>query len=366
MSRQITAFLAAFLSLAIALVSYRFLALGLKLSFPDMSLHIDAARLAFLAHITASPVALAIATFQLMPNLRARRPGLHRWAGRTYGLAILIGGLGALGMLPTANGGVTAQVGFGLLAVFWLGTTAIAIIHARAKRFAEHRRWMIRSFALTFAAVTLRVELPILVFGFGLSYVAAIAILGWLCWLPNLVVAELWLARGQGYKTPITTPIITVMGVVYGLMVLWALPHLAEIAGMQVFDMRPTGYDFATAQSIVAALGEEGRSFYLIVQQQFDTAFPVLAAASFMLAFFRLFPARMAMLFSGLALLGALFDELENASVAGMLRAGEAITPDMVAMANQWTQLKSATVTLLMLALIVGLVGAMRQRRIVA
>jgi hypothetical protein len=353
LSRTLSLAFAAFLSLAIALASYRFLALGLPLSFPDMGGHIDGARLAFLAHISAAPVALAIATFQLMPGLRARRPGLHRWMGRGYALAILIGGLGALGMLPTANGGVAAQVGFGLLALCWMGSTAIAVIHARARRFAEHRRWMIRSFAFTFAAVTLRIQLPILIGAFGLSYVAAIAIQAWLCWVPNLVVAELVLARGKG-KSPITRPVVVAMAALYGIMLLWSLPHLSALAGgMKMFDLRPSGYDFETANQIIAALGEQGRSFYLTVQHGLDTAFPALEAAAFALYFFRLFSIRIASVLAALAFVGAVFDELENAAVAVMLRA-EVMTPQMVADASQWTVLKSATVMLLLVILLAG------------
>jgi hypothetical protein len=53
---------------------------------------------------------------------------------------------------------------------------------------------MIRSFALTFAAVTLRLGLfPMM--AAGMIYVEAIVWLAWLSWLPNLVVAELWLRR---------------------------------------------------------------------------------------------------------------------------------------------------------------------------
>lgn len=365
MTRRLPLILAAVLSVLVALLSYRFLALGLRLSFPDMGGHIDGARLAFLVHISASPVALALATFQLLPGLRARRPGLHRWAGRAYGVAILIGGLGALGMLPTSNGGVAAQVGFGLLAVFWIGTTGIAIRHAMARRIADHRRWMIRSFALTFAAVTLRVELPILIFGFGLTYAGAIAILSWLCWMPNALVAELWLARGQGVKPRLMWSLVAATAAVYLVMVLWSLPHLSALAGgAAMFDMRLTGYDFGTAMALIAALGPEGRDFYLNVQQGFDTAFPLLEAASFTLAFLRLFPGRIAVPLSIVSFIGAVFDELENAVVATMLRAGpDGLTEGLVATASQWTLLKSASITVLMTAVFLGIARVLWQRR---
>lgn len=66
---------------------------------------------------------------------------------------------------------------------------------ARAKRFRLHREWMVRSFALALAAVTLRIELPVLVFVAHTSFHAAYITVSWLCWIPNLVVAEWWLRR---------------------------------------------------------------------------------------------------------------------------------------------------------------------------
>src|SRR5690606_34610916 len=124
------------------------------------------------AHVVASPVALAIGAVQFLPRLRAARPGLHRWLGRAYGVAILVGGLGGLAMAPTASGGPVATWGFGLLAVLWIGTTAQAVRLAMARRFVEHRRWMARSYALTFGAVTLRLYLPFFLIG-GMDYAQA-------------------------------------------------------------------------------------------------------------------------------------------------------------------------------------------------
>ena len=57
---------------------------------------------------------------------------------------------------------------------------------------------MTRNFALTFAAVTLRLQMPLLAMGFGeeMGY----RIVAWSCWIPNLLVAE-WLVRRAG-STP--------------------------------------------------------------------------------------------------------------------------------------------------------------------
>ena len=59
-----------------------------------------------------------------------------------------------------------------------------------------HRCWMIRSYALTFAAVTLRLELPLFFIFGGMEYPVASSYVAWLCWVPNLFIAELYLRRG--------------------------------------------------------------------------------------------------------------------------------------------------------------------------
>ncbi len=194
MIRRFLIFTSAFLSVGIAVVSYRFLGLGLDLSFPVMTQHIEADRIAFLLHIVASPIALALGTFQFIDGLRQRHPALHRWSGRIYAVAILIGGIGSIIMVPNSNGGLVAASGFFLLAVLWLITTAQAVRLAMARHITLHRQWMVRSFALTFAAVSLRLQN----FGFmaaGWEYYDAVQILAWSCWVPNILLAEWWIRR---------------------------------------------------------------------------------------------------------------------------------------------------------------------------
>jgi len=62
-------------------------------------------------------------------------------------------------------------------------------------RFVAHRRWMVRSWALTLAAVTLRLYLP-LVMVLDLPFLPWYRAISFLAWVPNLVAAELWLRRG--------------------------------------------------------------------------------------------------------------------------------------------------------------------------
>lgn len=187
-------FIIAFFSILIALASYRFLGLGLDLSFPDMPGQIELRKTAFIFHVTAAPIALILGAIQMFPKMRAKHKTLHRWLGRIYGISILVAGLSGLVIAANAAGGLSAQLGFGILSVLWLGVTSVAIFHAVKRKIGLHRRWMIRSFALTFAAVTLRLYLVMFFIG-GFTYTEASVYIAWLCWVPNLIFAEWWLRR---------------------------------------------------------------------------------------------------------------------------------------------------------------------------
>jgi uncharacterized membrane protein len=183
------------LCIAIALVSYRFVALGLENAFEGMIGHITERYFAFLLHVSAAPIALALGMFQFLPRLRERRPALDRWSGRVYGVAVFVGGLAGLVLSLGSIDRPVAASGFGILAVLWLGITVQAVRLAMAGRITEHRRWMIRSFALTFAAVTLRLELPFFFILGGMEYPEASNYVAWLCWVSNILIAEWFIRR---------------------------------------------------------------------------------------------------------------------------------------------------------------------------
>lgn len=186
-------FLFWFLSVGVALASWRFMLLGVEVSMEFVAYHAIERRLAFFAHITLAPVALVLMPFQFWQGLRARRPQVHRWIGRAYGLCVLLAGVGGVLMAVGTEAGPVAAVGFGLLAVLWLGSTGYGIWLVRLGRIKDHQRWMVRSAALTFAAVTLRVYLPFLFMTLG--HETGYTLVSWLCWVPNLVVAEWILLR---------------------------------------------------------------------------------------------------------------------------------------------------------------------------
>ena len=113
-----------------------------------------------MVHVAGAATALLIGPVQFSSSLRARFSTIHRWIGRTYVVSCLIGGAADFVLALGASTGPISTIGFGGLAILWIVTTSFAWRRATQGRFIEHRAWMIRSFALTLAAVTLRLYLP--------------------------------------------------------------------------------------------------------------------------------------------------------------------------------------------------------------
>jgi uncharacterized membrane protein len=150
---------------------------------------------AALAHFLGGGTALLAGAAQLSSRLRTRRIRLHRYLGRIYVLAILAAGVAGLVLALDSSAGSVARAGFGLLAVCWLVSTLSGYYSIRRGDLPAHRSWMIRSYALTLAAVTLRLYLPASQIA-GIPMAMAYPAIAWLCWVPNLVAAE-WFVRSR-------------------------------------------------------------------------------------------------------------------------------------------------------------------------
>lgn len=161
----------------------------------------------FFAHIVGGGLALALGPLQFWRGLRERMPQLHRWIGRLALGGVAVGGVAGLLLAPVNSAGLVGLFGFGALAVLWLATAVLGYRAIRRGDVPTHRAWMMRCFALSYAAVTLRLWLPLLIvaqlpfttgaFDFDAAFQNAYAAVPFLCWLPNLVVAE-WLIARRG------------------------------------------------------------------------------------------------------------------------------------------------------------------------
>jgi uncharacterized membrane protein len=154
--------------------------------------------LSLMVHAVPGGLALALGPLQFVNRLRVRRPTLHRVVGRVYMISIAA----AVNAAVTISG-FAVQVAFLILVMAWLYTLAMAYRSIRRGEVQLHRIWMIRNYALTFAAVTLRVYLLLCLqlspsTGFEAIYTAAV----WASILGNVLVAEYFII--QRMPAPLT------------------------------------------------------------------------------------------------------------------------------------------------------------------
>jgi len=179
------------LALGVALVSFRFFILKPEAATgPPFAARFAAYITPLLFHAGGGIVALVLGPWGFWNGLRKKHLRLHRWMGRIYLLAVLTGGVAGLVMATTAFGGLPTRIGFSLLDLLWLTTGVIAYLHIRRGRVQTHREWMIRNYALTFSAVTLRIWLPLFL-ALGYGFPEAYMTVAWLALVPNLLIAEI-------------------------------------------------------------------------------------------------------------------------------------------------------------------------------
>lgn len=146
-------------------------------------------------HVVSGTAALLTGTTQMLAVWRAWRPAVwHRRIGILYVASVGVASMSGLLLAPSAAGGTTGRSGFALLALLWLVTTAVGVQRIMRHDPAGHRRALVRSFALTSAAISLRLQLP-LALAIGFEFEQAYPWIAWSCWVPNVILAEVWLRR---------------------------------------------------------------------------------------------------------------------------------------------------------------------------
>jgi hypothetical protein len=155
-------------------------------------IHLKHWRYAFNFHILFSIFSLLAGLTQFSQYILKKHKKLHRVMGYIYVIDVIcITGPSGLIMAFYANGTVVSKTSFALLSILWIGFTTMAIITVLKKNFIEHEKWMIRSYALTLSAISLRIMALILPKFIHLNAKDEYALLAWLSWTLNLLIAEL-------------------------------------------------------------------------------------------------------------------------------------------------------------------------------
>lgn len=149
---------------------------------------------AFYIHITFGGIAMLTGWTQFSKKLRSRYLEAHRLVGKIYVASVMLSSIAGFYIAMFASGGIVSVLGFGGLALCWLFTAIMAYTSILKTRFKDHENWMIRNYALTFAAVTLRIYLPLSQMA-HIDFITAYRVISWLCWLPNLVIAGIIISK---------------------------------------------------------------------------------------------------------------------------------------------------------------------------
>lgn len=160
-----------------------------------------------LPHAVAGTLMYLMMPLQFSERLRKRFPSLHRIAGRVYVLSVFI-------VAPT---GAYIQyfeerLGFprsftvlaAMDALLLMGTTLIGFVFAYRRKIAQHRQWMIRSFAVALVFVEVRFILGVTGWEqLGVEMVQAVI---WSCLALSLLFADLanhWTEIRTLLRTPV-------------------------------------------------------------------------------------------------------------------------------------------------------------------
>jgi uncharacterized membrane protein len=147
-----------------------------------------------IGHISGGILALLIGPFQFSKAFRNRFMNTHRWLGRIYLTAILIGTISATYIAWTTAIQVNFSWAFSLqmLAFAWIVTASMAYLSVIKGRILQHKEWMIRSYVVTFAFVNFRwlSNLPI-AHQLMKTFEERGPAMAWLSWTIPLLITEI-------------------------------------------------------------------------------------------------------------------------------------------------------------------------------
>lgn len=151
---------------------------------------------AYYAHVLVAGIILLLGIFQINQNWRLRWPTIHRLFGKMYIAGVLFfAAPGGLVMSFFILRGPWVLTSFLLQCSLWFICTYKAYVHIRIGDVEKHRKWILRSYSLTLAAITLRLYVFFSSWSFDLAQPAAYAIIAWLSWTLNLLICEWYLSK---------------------------------------------------------------------------------------------------------------------------------------------------------------------------
>ena len=151
----------------------------------------------FYVHITSSVFVMAGGILQFFPELFHKNRWLHRKIGQMYvAFILLLAAPSGLILAIYANGGLVSKVGFSMQCLVWWWLTFIAWRAILAKNWLKHSEWMLKSYAVTLAAMSLRTLSYIMYYAWATKPMETYLTVTWLSWVGNLFIVELLIYFG--------------------------------------------------------------------------------------------------------------------------------------------------------------------------
>ena len=159
-------------------------------------IHLSYYRIAFYIHIFSSVPVLFFGAFLFSERILKRFSKVHRMLGKGY-VGLVLGLSAPTGMVLAfhANGGWPVQLSFLLATPFWWYFTLRGLKTAISLDFVSHRKWMIRSYAMAFSAITLRASQVFLSTFNLVSPDYQYMVVSWVSWVLNLFIVEIYLRK---------------------------------------------------------------------------------------------------------------------------------------------------------------------------
>lgn len=152
---------------------------------------------AYYAHVLTGGIILVLGFLQISTRFRKKFSQAHRVLGRIYvGGVLFFSAPGGMIMAFFIDRGPVVLLSFVVQCSLWFIYTFNAYKSIVNGRITDHQNWMWRSFALTSAAITLRIYIYATSAFISLNTPVAYGVLSWLSWVPNLLIAE-WIIRLQ-------------------------------------------------------------------------------------------------------------------------------------------------------------------------
>ena len=141
-------------------------------------------------HLAGGLTTVLLGPVQFLTQWRRRNPRLHRLTGRIYLVGMLVAATGATGLLATSPAPFAIRAAFSATALAWLTTALTGLVAIRRGAVDQHRRWLVRNYAVTLAPVIFRLSLPLAIAGGLAPSPTLIATLLWCSWIVPLLACE--------------------------------------------------------------------------------------------------------------------------------------------------------------------------------